>query len=653
MRFTHYRLLRYLHTASLLLAFVFAGAQNVNSGLVGYYTFCDGTAQDLSGNNRDGQVIGNPTSIRGMRDYGLLFNQQPGGNNGCGQQGGEYVSLPASGAIWAQGFTICAWVRFDEQKNYERIFDMSNGSGEAGGQPVWFGREGNSNNLTLESWTSSNANQSRSTGRLVATNAITNGQIEYYCATINGDQMRIYVNGKLVAQKTGNPIANITRNNNWIGHSSWCGADPDFKGFMDEIRLYNRALSPDEIQNLFTLTNIKDFSATCNTTRVSFTIPPVSQVDSIVWNFGDARSGGANRDTGFMPVHQFSDTGLFTVQAIAYKPCLNDTVIKQVRVGEVRNFLGPDFSLCKSSPTRITSGISGTDYLWQDGSTGNSFIVNDAGIYWLEVAAGGCTYRDSLTVTSSRVITTESVTICNGESFRGFTRSGEYADTLRSTSGCDSIRTLRLTVLPKISSLVQVSICNGGSYLGNSQAGTYIDTFKTVNGCDSVRTLQLSVVEFPRPVLVADTTICSGTALTLNPGVFDRYLWQDSSTNSQLIAQNGGTYAVTVTNVCGSASAVSRVSTDTCILYFPTGFTPNGDGRNDVFRMLNANNVQQYELRIFNRWGQIVFQTTDVRKGWDGRFNGKPVDSGVYIWNAAIRTNNRLWQPKGTVVLIR
>ncbi len=220
------------------------------SGLVGYYSFCNCNASDNSGNNLHGVIAGSPECIPGQRGEGLLFNQTPG-SNGCGQNGGEYVQLPATGPIWQDGFTVCAWVRFDNLAYFERIIDFGNSSGDSGGMPVWFGREGSSNNLALESWISSNGSTNRSTGRLVAQNAITNGSIEYYCATISGDSMKIYVNGVLKAQKKGHPIKNVSRSNNFIGRSNWCSNDPDFKGFMDEVRIYNRALSESEINSLF------------------------------------------------------------------------------------------------------------------------------------------------------------------------------------------------------------------------------------------------------------------------------------------------------------------------------------------------------------------------------------------------------------------
>lgn len=218
--------------------------------LVGYYSFCNCNANDNSGYGNHGTLSGNPDCVPGQRGVGFLFNQNPGTND-CGKPGGEYVQLPALDAIWQNGFTVCAWVRFDVISFYERIIDFGNNSGDAGGMPIWFGREGSSNNLTLESWVSSNGSVNRTLGRLVAPNVITNGNIEYYCATISGDTMRIYVNGVLRAQKKGHPILNVPRSKNFIGRSNWCFNDPDFKGFMDEVRIYNRALTEAEINSLY------------------------------------------------------------------------------------------------------------------------------------------------------------------------------------------------------------------------------------------------------------------------------------------------------------------------------------------------------------------------------------------------------------------
>jgi gliding motility-associated-like protein len=61
----------------------------------------------------------------------------------------------------------------------------------------------------------------------------------------------------------------------------------------------------------------------------------------------------------------------------------------------------------------------------------------------------------------------------------------------------------------------------------------------------------------------------------------------------------------------------------------PDAFSPNGDGVNDEFR-INANGFTEYEVIIYNRWGQVVFNSIDPAKGWNGTFNGKDCQEGIY-----------------------
>ncbi len=89
-------------------------------------------------------------------------------------------------------------------------------------------------------------------------------------------------------------------------------------------------------------------------------------------------------------------------------------------------------------------------------------------------------------------------------------------------------------------------------------------------------------------------------------------------------------------------------------VYFPTAFTPNNDGRNDLFRGKGNRSVKNYRLTVYNRWGQTVFNTANVLEGWDGRINGLLQSSGLYIWMAEYKTKaGVVKKQKGTVVLIR
>jgi gliding motility-associated-like protein len=89
-------------------------------------------------------------------------------------------------------------------------------------------------------------------------------------------------------------------------------------------------------------------------------------------------------------------------------------------------------------------------------------------------------------------------------------------------------------------------------------------------------------------------------------------------------------------------------------IYVPNAFSPNGDGRNDVFYVYAVGFSLNY-LKIFDRWGNIVFSTPSPAKGWDGNFNGKPVDPGVFVWIATGKNKktNQAVTKKGTILLIR
>jgi gliding motility-associated-like protein len=73
-------------------------------------------------------------------------------------------------------------------------------------------------------------------------------------------------------------------------------------------------------------------------------------------------------------------------------------------------------------------------------------------------------------------------------------------------------------------------------------------------------------------------------------------------------------------------------------LYVPNSFTPNGDGKNELFYIKgNSIDTENFLLRIYNRWGELLFETNDINQGWDGTHNGKPVQTGTYIWDVELK----------------
>lgn len=248
-------------------------------------------------------------------------------------------------------------------------------------------------------------------------------------------------------------------------------------------------------------------------------------------------------------------------------------------------------------------------------------------------------------------------TICQGQVYQvgnqNFSKTGYFIDTISQTTGCDSVVELNLMVKPGSFTTINQSICQGQSYLGYNASGTYMDTFPASNGCDSIRIINLAVQGAPNPDLGNVTDFCMGDSLVLSPGQFSTYLWQDGTTQDHFVVKNPGTYNVTVSNACSSASKSITISSKKCFINFPNAFTPNNDGKNDLFLVLTQFQLQDYDLSVFNRWGQKVFETRDQSKGWDGTINGMVQDSGAYVWYCSFKNSTNTSYLKGTVILIR
>ncbi len=138
-------------------------------------------------------------------------------------------------------------------------------------------------------------------------------------------------------------------------------------------------------------------------------------------------------------------------------------------------------------------------------------------------------------------------------------------------------------------------------------------------------------------------------AYSLEPGP-----WQPDSIFQHLESGNYR-FRVKDVNSCsttGSAS-IQRIGRQ-CAVYVPTAFTPNNDGRNDLFRAKVNDDVTGYRLAVYSRWGQLIFQTNSPERGWDGTFKGSPAAAGAYVW-VLTYTDSRQQARKqtGSVVLLR
>ena len=176
-----------------------------------------------------------------------------------------------------------------------------------------------------------------------------------------------------------------------------------------------------------------------------------------------------------------------------------------------------------------------------------------------------------------------------------------------------------------------------------------------VSGCDSTRTIRLTVGSNELPNLGNKNLLCLGDSIILSPGNFNSYVWQDGSTQKTFTVKNAGVYAVNVKSDCVDTTVSITIQESSCSVLFPSAFTPGNGGVNQTFRIAQGNVFSQYQLTVFNRYGEKVFESFTASTGWDGKFKGIDAVAGAYVWicnykTASIRV---LKQLKGTVVLLR
>ena len=88
--------------------------------------------------------------------------------------------------------------------------------------------------------------------------------------------------------------------------------------------------------------------------------------------------------------------------------------------------------------------------------------------------------------------------------------------------------------------------------------------------------------------------------------------------------------------------------------YIPNAFTPNNDGKNDVFKPIIFGNIIHYSFMVYNRWGQKVFESNDLLKGWNGTFHGGMPDADIFMWTCSYQlADGNEENKKGTVTLMR
>jgi len=298
----------------------------------------------------------------------------------------------------------------------------------------------------------------------------------------------------------------------------------------------------------------------------------------------------------------------------------------------------------------MLSALGASDYTWA-GPAGFSSSsqtpeittaqLSHAGTYTVVVIdLNGCMNSANTTVTVNQtpdISISGDAEICEGET------------TVLSASGATSFVWNTGAVTPSIT-------------IGGITTATYVVTGTTGN-CSDTDSISITVNPNPAANAGADTTIEEGQTVQLNGSGGGTYAWSppdnlsDPSIADPVCDANDTTiYILTVTNQYGCTdtdTVVVRVDGNCGSIYVPNAFSPNGDLKNDVFGVMNRC-LETLDLKVYNQWGNLVYETTDPNGRWDGNFDGSMSESGIYsYWFDGTLRDGTPVNGQGNFVLIR
>lgn len=256
----------------------------------------------------------------------------------------------------------------------------------------------------------------------------------------------------------------------------------------------------------------------------------------------------------------------------------------------------------------------------------------------------GCDSAHTINITiNNSTSSTDNITACdtytwiNGNTYTASNNSDTYI--IMNSVGCDSTVTLNLTINYSVNTSDTVYTCF------ESNVGENISSVTLSNGCDSTHTNTVLLYSINYNVIPNEVTVNSGTTVPY-------YINNDNGNISFGWIASDGTacqsncteYTVSPTELVTYYYFTLTDDTTGCIVSdtlrvnvefnsafnVPNVFTPNGDGQNDIFRCYGED-IVDYQLEIFDRWGGRMFITNVLTEGWDGVFNSLPVESGIYM----------------------
>jgi len=323
-------------------------------------------------------------------------------------------------------------------------------------------------------------------------------------------------------------------------------------------------------------------------------------------------------------------------------------------------------AVCESNTVQLQLITNANQFAWTNGATLSSATIanpvakpSSTTLYTVTATLGYCSITDDVLVTimpapvpNAGVVPVDG--ICYGQTYQlqgsgGVLYKWAPSTYLSSTTVFDPVTKPEKTI-------------------------TYSLSVEDANGCASLVPATVTVKVTP-PIKVtvypADTIVYAGAQIPmLAVSAATDYTWSTASgitgLDNPYIASPIATapssdgsvvvYKVTATTAAGcQGDAYARLQVyKGPDIYMVTGFSPNGDGKNDLFVPIPVGIKTIKYFRVVNRWGQLIYSTTELNKGWDGRSGGVEQPSGVYVWMIeGVTKDNKVITKKGTVTLIR
>ncbi len=378
---------------------------------------------------------------------------------------------------------------------------------------------------------------------------------------------------------------------------------------------------------------------------------------TVTWNFGDPASGVNNTSTLLDPTHIFSTLGTYNISLTITTGCTN--FIYNTSLDLTDSFqvdYGPDQTICVGNNIQLTNLFQyGLNYQWTpatDLSCANcsSPIANpnSTSTYIVSIDDGpGCHDEDTIVINITNGVTafiSNDTTICPSSSVQLLASGGtSYLWFIDSTLSSYNIPNPFAT--PIIATTYSVIV---------STPGCTPDT----------ASVTVSFLLPPDINAGSDLTIFNGNSVLIEAtsnGLF--FLWQPGNNlNDSTILQPLASPTITTTYIVITDNGFGCLAVDTVIitvndgtepiLYFPNVFSPNQDGINDFFDYFNSG-FEKVWMRIYNRWGETVYQTDLQHDGWDGTFDDLPCSMGVYVYYAIGIDKGKKYFFKGNFTLLR